>query len=603
MRYLLGLALLLTLATNVQAQNKGFQVNRYEPTPAGEWSFMVDHPWYSSTRWFAGGVTLNYGHDPIVAGQFDGSSFNKAIPVIEHQLLGHVDLAGSFLDRVTIHASLPITFYESGNTVNGVSPLSGVGVGDLRLGAMVRLWRHADRDPVSLHLGIAFWAPFGLDNHQGDKSLRVMPKLIAAGFAHNIRWSADLAFYYRPESVIGSGAASRGNNIGSEVQIGAQVAYWDQKRNFSIGPEALLSTVVTGGNGFGRDYTSLEVLVGGHYHVCKQVLMGLAVGTGILREPGTPDARVLFRAAYAPIRSEKPKDSDGDGIFDKQDRCPFDPEDKDGFDDSDGCPDLDNDRDGIPDLKDRCPNEPEDKDGFEDEDGCPDPDNDKDGILDVVDKCPNDPEDKDGFEDKDGCPDPDNDKDGILDVVDKCPNDTGPRENQGCPDKDRDGDTVIDRLDNCPDEPGDPANQGCKKKQMAQLRNGRIDIIDSVYFATNKDVILARSFPLLINVADVINSHPDIARILVEGHTDDRGKLAHNLDLSARRARSVVRFLATHGVAEGRLDARGFGPTQPIADNRTEAGRSRNRRVVFTIVGGSGEVQTNEPGPAPTENK
>jgi len=624
-----------TLCGAVHAQNKGFQINRYEPTPAGEWSFMVDHPWYSSTRWFAAGITLNYGHDPLVYGQFDGSSFTKLRPLIEHQLLGHVDLAGSFLDRITLHVSLPITLYEGGEAAGGVTPLGGAGVGDLRIGVMARLWKHADVDPISVHLGIAFWAPFGLDNHQGDAGLRVMPKVVLAGYAHHVRWSADLAFYYRPKSTIGTEPSSRGNTIGSEVQLGALVAYADKVRRFSVGPELLLSTVVLGGSAFGRDYTSLELLLGAHYHVAKQVMAGLAVGMGILREPGTPDARVLLRLAYAPERTSKPKDkdTDGDGIVDRLDRCPNDPEDKDGFEDDDGCPDPDNDKDGILDASDKCPNEPEDKDGFEDDDdcsdpdndkdgildasdkcpnepedkdgfedddGCPDPDNDKDGILDAADKCPNEPEDKDSFEDEDGCPDPDNDKDGILDASDKCPNEPGPAANLGCPDKDKDGDGVVDRLDNCPDEPGDPANQGCKKKQLAQLRNGRIDIIDSVYFETDKDKILPRSFPLLTNVAEVVAAHPDIKRIRVEGHTDNRGKPAHNMDLSERRARSVVAFLVAHGLEAARLEARGYGPTQPIADNKTADGRSRNRRVVFTILDGAdgSKIENREQGPS-----
>src|SRR4051812_17667717 len=135
----------------------------------------------------------------------------------------------------------------------------------------------------------------------------------------------------------------------------------------------------------------------------------------------------------------KPLDTDGDGIPDKLDKCPTEPEDKDGFQDADGCPDPDNDGDGILDKDDKCPNEPEDKDGFEDEDGCPDPDNDKDGIPDKDDKCPNEPEDKDGFQDADGCPDPDNDGDGVPDAQDKCPDKpetkNGFEDADGCPDE------------------------------------------------------------------------------------------------------------------------------------------------------------------------
>ena len=278
--------------------------------------------------------------------------------------------------------------------------------------------------------------------------------------------------------------------------------------------------MVVGGSAFGTSYTSLEMLLGAHYLIKRLVLVGLGVGVGLLREPGTPDARLLLRVAYAPERKPD-KDSDGDGILDSKDKCPLEPEDKDGFEDADGCPDPDNDKDGILDKDDQCPNDPEDKDGFQDQDGCPDPDNDKDGILDKDDKCPNDPGGQGRhLEDADGCPDPDNDKDGVLDTDDKCPNEAGPRENRGCPDKDRDNDGVIDRLDNCPDEPGDPANQGCKKKQLAKIENGRIAILDSVYFESDKDVILKRSFPLLENVAQVISTHPELEKVLIEGHTD-----------------------------------------------------------------------------------
>ena len=152
-------------------------------------------------------------------------------------------------------------------------------------------------------------------------------------------------------------------------------------------------------------------------------------------------------------------DSDGDGIEDSKDKCPNEPEDFDGFQDDDGCPDPDNDHDGILDVNDKCPNVAEDIDGFEDADGCPDPDNDNDGILDVNDKCPNVAEDLDGFQDDDGCPDVDNDRDGILDVNDKCPNAPedfdGFQDDDGCPDVDNDRDGILDVNDKCPNEPED----------------------------------------------------------------------------------------------------------------------------------------------------
>jgi outer membrane protein OmpA-like peptidoglycan-associated protein len=248
-------------------------------------------------------------------------------------------------------------------------------------------------------------------------------------------------------------------------------------------------------------------------------------------------------------------DKDGDGIKDDVDKCPGEAEDRDGFEDEDGCPDLDNDKDGIPDLKDKCPNEAEDKDGFEDEDGCPDPDNDKDGILDAADKCPNDAEDKDGFEDEDGCPDPDNDKDGIPDTSDKCPNDAGPADNNGCP----------------------------KKYEHIVVTEAKIELKQKVFFETNKAVIRPRSFPLLAEIGQVLASRPTMT-VRIEGHTDSQGKRARNMTLSQSRADSVRQFLIGLGVEASRLESKGFGPDQPIETNKTAAGREKNRRVEFFIT-------------------
>ena len=237
------------------------------------------------------------------------------------------------------------------------------------------------------------------------------------------------------------------------------------------------------------------------------------------------------------------------------DKCPTEPEDKDGFEDADGCPDPDNDKDGVPDKTDKCPNEPEDKDGFEDADGCPDPDNDADGILDNVDKCPMEPEDKDGFEDADGCPDPDNDKDGVLDAADKCPNDPGPPDNDGCP----------------------------KKYEHIVVTQEKIELKQKIFFDTNKATIQSRSFPLLEEIAAVLKSRATMT-VRIEGHTDSRGKHDHNMQLSQSRAESVRQHLVGLGVDMSRMEAKGYGPDQPIETNKTAAGREKNRRVEFFIT-------------------
>ncbi len=287
-------------------------------------------------------------------------------------------------------------------------------------------------------------------------------------------------------------------------------------------------------------------------------------------------------------------DTDGDGIVDKEDACPTEPEDRDGFQDEDGCPDPDNDADGILDTADNCPNEPEDIDGDRDQDGCPDLDGDRDGdgIIDRLDRCPEEPEDRDGFEDEDGCPDPDNDKDGILDAADKCPlvaeDKDGFEDEDGCPDPDNDNDGLPDTTDKCPMEPedydGDQDEDGCPDQyKLVVVTQDRIELRQTVYFATNKAVILKRSYPMLNEVAQVLIDRPNI-RIRVEGHTDSRGSDSHNMKLSQARADSVRQYLTRQGIDDGRMESVGYGETRPIEDNASKDGRAANRRVEIHII-------------------
>jgi len=241
------------------------------------------------------------------------------------------------------------------------------------------------------------------------------------------------------------------------------------------------------------------------------------------------------------------KDTDGDGITDDKDNCPNEA----GPKENNGCPDKDSDGDGVVDRKDKCP----DKAGPPERDGCPEEDRDHDGIVDSADKCPDDPEDKDGFEDADGCPDPDNDKDGVLDAADKCPNEPGPADNDGCP----------------------------KKFEHIVVTQEKIELKQKIFFDTNKTTIQPRSFSLLDEIASVLKSRPTMT-VRIEGHTDVRGTHAHNMQLSAGRAESVRQHLVGLGIDPSRMDAKGFGPDQPIETNKTAAGREKNRRVEFFIT-------------------
>jgi outer membrane protein OmpA-like peptidoglycan-associated protein len=218
----------------------------------------------------------------------------------------------------------------------------------------------------------------------------------------------------------------------------------------------------------------------------------------------------------------------------------------------------DRDHDGIDDLHDKCPDLPEDRDGFQDDDGCPDPDNDADGILDVQDKCPNDAEDRDGFEDEDGCPDPDNDHDGFADADDKCPNE--PETMNGNQD-----------FDGCPDE------------GLFVLENDRIVLEERVLFDFERARVTHAARPVLRAIVKLKEQHPEWVSLRIEGHADARGDARYNQELSERRANHVMDELIKLGIPAAQIHAVGFGSTQPRDRRDDEDAHSRNRRVEFVV--------------------
>ena len=306
-----------------------------------------------------------------------------------------------------------------------------------------------------------------------------------------------------------------------------------------------------------------------------------------VRAVGSPDVRAFFGLGWVSAPS---KDKDGDGIEDALDRCPEDEEDLDGFEDEDGCPDLDDDGDGVPDeddkcpkvagvqaergcpskvrdgdgdgiddAADKCPGEAEDKDGFQDMDGCPDPDNDGDGVADAVDKCPSDAEDKDGFEDEDGCPDPDNDGDGIPDAADKCP--ARPEVKNG-----------LEDSDGCPDT----------NLRDVALGETRIELLKPVLFAGDKP--RPDSLPVLDQLAQLLTEHRYLTKVRIESHTDSEGDAEYNRGLTQRRAEAIVSHLVKKGVAAERLVAQGLGEDRPLMPNDRPDRRAKNRRVEVHVL-------------------
>jgi outer membrane protein OmpA-like peptidoglycan-associated protein len=273
---------------------------------------------------------------------------------------------------------------------------------------------------------------------------------------------------------------------------------------------------------------------------------------------------VSYRPSRAPAEPPPPPpppavDSDGDGIFDAEDKCPNEAEDKDLFDDTDGCPDPDNDADGVNDDVDRCPLEPEDMDGFEDDDGCPDKDNDADGVPDTSDKCPNEPEDRDGFRDMDGCPDPDNDGDSFIDAQDKCPNEAevinGVDDDDGCPDK---GNALV------------------------VVSPDRLELLESIVF--KKALIQKESLNLLAQIAATLRTHPEILRLRITVYVNPSKKPDDDKRLSEQRALAIRDYLVKFGIDDKRLDPRGFGGQNPLVDSKTKNAAAINDRVDLIVL-------------------
>lgn len=298
--------------------------------------------------------------------------------------------------------------------------------------------------------------------------------------------------------------------------------------------------------------------------------------------------RFMFTSVGAHYNFSTGKDTDGDGIKDKDDECP----EEAGTIENGGCPDTDGD--GVVDKLDACPNAigtaalggcPDtDGDGVADKDDtCPEvkglanlggcPDSDGDGIADKDDACPN----VAGVAEFNGCVD--TDKDGIADNEDTCPNIAGSKEMNGCPDTDSDG--IADNLDKCPTVAGIAANKGCPeiKKEDAKVMEMAMK---GLFFESGSAKIKASSLKVLDNIANVMTANKSY-NLMIEGHTDAQGNVDKNLALSKDRAKAAKDYLISKGIDASRLNSEGYGITKPVADNKTAAGRAQNRRVEFNI--------------------
>jgi len=552
MRFLCAsLTVLLTSASVFAPSAHAGGINHFEAA-AGPHNYIVtNHPAVLPHLVPSAWALVSYANDPLVFRDNTGKQVGDAI--IANQVNAEIAVALGLFDRFEVGVVAPAYYMNGAGFEN--EGLTAFGTGDLRLLAKVLLTPWNDGFVASFRLQsdiIPVAQLLTSDPTAGKLGGDALPNVTPAfsiGFnSEHVRFGADVGALLRfpreiqgDDLVVGS-AITYG--VGAEVGIVPKTLFFTADVNGRAQPQIF---------GSDRDRFPLEGDIAIKYFVGPVLLM-VGGGSGLIPDYGAPDFRVFGALGWfeRPAPKEEPTpepvikpaakperlDTDKDGLYDDEDECPTDPEDFDKFEDEDGCPEPDNDKDGIADVNDKCPMEPEDMDRWQDEDGCPEDDNDGDGIEDGKDECPNDAEVKNGFEDEDGCPDE------------------------------------------------------ATKKKMVVVKRDRIEITDKVYFAYDSDRILPKSYDLLDNVAKVVNEHTEIPGIFIEGHTDSDGKDSYNLSLSDRRAKSVMKYLIDRGsVAADRLKAKGFGEAQPIADNKTEAGKQANRRVEFRIVDKDGNAE------------
>ena len=575
-------------------------------------------------KWYLGGM-FSYAYEPLRLLE-DG---DDAGAIVSNQLLMDLSFSIGIWKYFQVGVNLQAVMYQNGDDAedmgfSGGGKLKAVALSDLRLVPKVILLKQE-----KFGFGLAFLPILTLptatsDANAGDPSLIFEPRLVVdRKFANGLFLVGNLGYRLREAKQVANLMVDDEIvlSVGAEYPILPKISLIGE----IFGHIGLNDAADDPDDGVDMEEAPFEAVIAGRWRHDSGLIVTGGLGRGLTSGYGTPGLRVFVGAGYvAPVKAAPAVgDADGDGLTDDVDKCVNEPEDKNGFEDEDGCPDAtrDTDKDGIFDLADKCVNEAEDKDGVEDEDGCPeaDLDADGDGILDNVDKCPKEPEDKNGFEDTDGCPDAtrDTDADGVPDVSDKCvdePEDKDSVEDEdGCPDPDNDGDGFCDPwvieknlqdkmsgrckgLDKCPAEKeiinGNEDEDGCPDKglEKAVITKNSIIILDRIYFETDKAQLLKPSYAVLDMVVKIMKTHTHISLIEIQGHTDDVGEDDKNMRLSSDRAETVMKYLISKGIDAGRLTAKGYGETTPLADcaalkgQKQELCRGKNRRVEFKIL-------------------
>lgn len=652
----------LSSAAKVDSTKPTVDLQLFYPAPGVNNFFSTESGDINSHLGVSAGLVLNYAHDPLKVQilNADGSTTDVG-SVVKNRLDADVVAALGLFNYADIGVVVPLVlqgglekdkFQDAPVPVQvGTNNLKSFTQGDIRLVPKIRPFTYENGLFSAALIPTVIFPTASKAAYAGEHAMVFAPSAAISTRASFLRFGVQAGYRFRDRTKVQTlivddeffykAAAGIGINLSQSVplEVVGEV--------FGHTPAANAFGHKSKGDAkdFQKARTPLEGDIGLRWTLFNSIAFMAGGGGGLMPGYGAPAPRVFFGISYftgnagaadgdqdgvgdntdkCPDRKEDrdnfedndgcPEvDNDKDNVLDEDDQCPNDAEDKDGYGDEDGCPEADNDKDGILDESDKCPLEAEDKDGVNDEDGCPDLDDDNDKIADSVDKCPKQPEDLDNFEDTDGCPENDNDNDGLADLNDLCPNypedKDGVADDDGCP-EDNDGDGIPDDKDKCPakaetyngieDEDGCP--EALKTKSLVEVTSDKIVIKETIFFKTGSAVILPKSFALLNQVYSVLKNYKHITKIRIEGHTDSMGNRKKNLKLSQDRANSVRDFLVGKGIEAGRLESQGFGPDKPIASNKTAKGRETNRRVEF-VIAEQKPVGAEVPGatPAPSE--
>ena len=573
------------------------------------------------------GLILDFGFNGWVGPELeDDAAYDRT--TVNNYIFSVLSFNFGLMDMIVIGAQVPIVI-PSGDGYSGQDPGDSThhkmgwstpgGIGDIALHVKLR-WIRADRHAFGLGTVIQYQAPVGKPDLlmgeggggavSGKMILDIEPRSWYRGALNvGVRYAIGAESENFLDNRYNSHAVAEGWVMPSDnpllFKYGPMLTF-GIGNSFVLVPGVMEAVIEVYGNHLLTNmsdmaYFSMEANIGIKVFVERSsyLMAGYAHGLPVAGSRGentgygfqSVEHRFFLGFAFEPSIGDR----DGDGIKDDVDQCPDDPEDMDDFSDTDGCPEPDNDRDGILDVDDDCPLVPEDMDGDADEDGCPErgeDDRDGDGILDEADQCPDDPEDLDQFEDENGCPDEDNDQDKILDVNDICPNEPedvdGWEDENGCPDPDNDGDRIPDVDDECPNEPetynGKDDQDGCPDQGDVILTGTDIKILKKVYFEYDSAKIKDVSYDILNAVAATINNNPQINKIAIQGHADERGDDDYNLRLTADRAASVVTYLIKKDVKASKLTSMGYGEYCPVDEGHNEGAWEKNRRVEFKVL-------------------